>query len=188
MEKLKKTFLSGLTLFLPIFLLYIIFNEAINHIRELIIMPISELLPDETFLGIPFTHLFAMIIFILIVLLVGLFTITIKGKKLIDKFESSVPGFTLIKNFLNSDDEVTQAGIKVCLAFIDDVWHYAFIIEDHNNGMLTVFIPDAPNFTGGDVVFMKEEQIKRLNISTKEAGKRLMQLGFGSKDIFNELK
>lgn len=146
-------------------------------------MPISDFLPKETFMGVSFTNLFAMIIFVLIVLFVGLFTITATGKKFIEKIESTVPGFSIIKNFLNSEDEVSQSGIKVCLAYIDEVWHYGFIIEDHKNGMLTVFIPDAPNFTGGGVVFMKEEQIKRLDISTKEAGKRIMQLGLGSKEI-----
>src|SRR4029453_15892903 len=85
-------------------------------------------------------------------------------------FSKIIPGFSLIRKLFHEQDEDSK--IKSALAYIDDAWLFAFILEEKNDaGLLTVFVPSAPIPTSGNVYLMREEQVKRLDIKTSEVVK-----------------
>ncbi len=75
--------------------------------------------------------------------------------------------------------------MKVALANIDDAWLVAFIVEEHGDGMLTVFVPSAPTPTAGNVYFMTEQQVRRVDVPVSSAVKCIMQLGVGSNELIH---
>ncbi|HMS65309.1 MAG TPA: hypothetical protein PKD83_08675 [Ignavibacteria bacterium] len=189
MKILKNLFLNGLSFILPFVLIIFIVKEGVSYIHVLVVDPIEKFIPKETLMGIEITNLVAFGIFMILVFTCGLFLLTKPGKKLILKIGKIIPGYNLLRSVVHDEDELNDSKLIVCLAKPDESWQYGFIIETHLSGMYTVFVPDAPNFLGGSVFFLKEEQVKKLDISPKQAWRLIMQLGFGSKEIFdNKIK
>jgi uncharacterized membrane protein len=93
-----------------------------------------------------------------------------------------VPGYTLFKTIAEGAAG-GRGDMKVALANIDDAWLMSFIIEEHADGMLTVFVPSAPTPMAGTIYFLTEQQVKRLDVPVAAAVKCIMQLGVGSREL-----
>lgn len=77
----------------------------------------------------------------------------------------------------------TDHEVKVALANLDYAWVIAFIVEEQANGLLTVFVPSAPTPTAGSLYFLREEQLRRVDVPMSEAIHCLMQLGVGARSL-----
>ena len=75
-----------------------------------------------------------------------------------------------------------KAGVAV--ATIRDSDMLAFIVEEHDNGDFTVFVPSAPTPTIGSVHCMRPEKVRKLDVPMSAAVNSLMQWGIGSKELF----
>jgi uncharacterized membrane protein len=179
-----KLFLKGLLILIPLIFVIFILSTAFDYI-QLIFKPFEELLPSQPIFGFAVKKILTVITFILIVLILGLITNSKFGQWILKKGEVFVPGFILIRTVLFGNLGREKNKMKACIASIDDAWLFGFIIEEHESGMLTIFIPSAPAPTGGNIYFMNENQIKRIEASPKEVIKYIMQFGFGSKNILD---
>ena len=74
---------------------------------------------------------------------------------------------------------------EVVLVDIEEVWQIGFLIERLDDDLNAVFIPGAPNPMSGDVVFVKWDRLKILDISGISAMKILKKLGIDSKAILS---
>jgi uncharacterized membrane protein len=63
---------------------------------------------------------------------------------------------------------------------LNGAWALSFIVEEHASGMRTVFVPRAPT-SAGNLYFMTEDQIRRLNVPVAAAMKTITRLGVGSR-------
>ncbi|MDQ3020333.1 MAG: hypothetical protein M3R36_07155 [Bacteroidota bacterium] len=184
-EYVKGILIRGIILLIPLFLIVFIVKSILGLLEELI-HPIEGMLPSGSLFGLGMTRLTAFAIFILIVIVFGIFTTSKRGSKLNEKIENIVPGLKILKSILLGHQEMENNNLKVCLATIDDAWLYGFIVEEHESGMLTVFVPDAPSPVSGSVYFMSEKQVKRLDITAREVIKHIMQFGAGSKTVIDK--
>lgn len=181
-----KLFIKGLLLTLPIIFIIFILSTAFDYI-EMLFRPIYAFLPETPVFGLTVKNLLTVVLFVIIVFFLGLFSGTKPGQWIFKKAEMYVPGFSLLKNFLSDDSNIGNKKIKSCLARIDEAWLFGFIIEEHDNGLITVFITGAPSPTSGTIYFLKEDQIRRLTVPSSEIVKKIMQLGYGSKDIIDSV-
>ena len=178
-----RTLLAGVLSLAPILLLVWL---AVRIVKALgaVLNPIANHLPFRSALGLDAPDITAAGILIVFSYLAGLFArtavargVSLRAERLILR---KVPGYTLIKSVVHGAVGESP-DVKVCLASIDDAWLLAFIMEERpDQEFRTVFVPSAPTPTAGNVYFMTETQIRRLNIPVSAAVKCIMQLGVGS--------
>jgi len=186
--KLFKNFwsilLEGTLFLLPI----VIIVYLLKFVKDFI-SPISNILPEGGIFGLGMKNIASIIILLTLLVAAGIMSRSGFGRIYNDIVESIfskiVPGFSVIKKLMNvKGDSYEDKKIKAALAYIDDAWLFAFILEEKNDaGLLTVFVPSAPIPTSGNVYLMREEQVKRLDIKTSEVVKCITQLGIGSGKI-----
>lgn len=184
----KNFFFDGLMFLLPLAFIIFLFSFLVGIIID-IITPITEILPKVTILGQSMPKLSALVILFLIILLCAAIGRSRTGSIISERLEGLVakviPGFSIIKNLFYEQKEIyNDKKIKPALALIDDAWLFAFILEEKNDAdLLTVYVPSSPIPTSGNVYLMTEQQIKRLDITVKEAVTCITQLGIGSGKI-----
>jgi len=68
----------------------------------------------------------------------------------------------------------------VVLAGFNDAWQIGFQIEALKNGLVTVFVPDAPNPKSGTIHLITSDRVKFVDIAPAAALECLRRLGAGS--------
>jgi len=56
-------------------------------------------------------------------------------------------------------------------------------MEEHDNGLLTVFVPSTPVLTVGNLYIVEPERVTRLTAGASEVADCISQWGMGSKKI-----
>jgi uncharacterized membrane protein len=62
----------------------------------------------------------------------------------------------------------------------------AFITDEHDNGMFTVFVPSGPAPTAGFVYHIKPENLTKIDYPLDHAMRTIVSLGVGSKNILEK--
>jgi uncharacterized membrane protein len=184
---IRSTLVGGVMFLIPLAVILFVLvkaHEAVGRIIE----PLSHALPISDVAGIGVAKLLAALVLLLFAFFMGLFARTDLGSRVGTRIETAVlrkvPGYTLLKNMTKEPATAEfDHKMKVALANIDDAWLIAFIMEEAKQGLLTVFVPSAPTPTAGSLYFLKEEQVRRLDIPVGDAVKCIMQLGVGSADL-----
>ena len=180
----KTTVIGGVLFLVPLIVLALLLGKAWQFAAQAF-KPIEALVPGGGTVAIIAVDLLAVLVLVLIGFLAGLVVRTAYGSRMRDRLEQLVlrklPGFTLLKSMAHGIIR-NEAGssVQVALANIEDSWVLSFIMEQHPDGLLTVFVPSSPTPVGGSVYYMTEAQVKRLDIPVSEAVTCIMQLGIGS--------
>lgn len=184
-KKLRMIFVKGLLFVIPV-LFFSYIAVIVFNFFSILINPLINILPKDGYLSVPLQKLTTVFILFIIILIFGFLVNKGLGATFISKVEFIIPGFALIKRIFTRDAEFLDRKAHTCIVTIDDAWLFGLIIEEHKSGMVTVFVPGAPNPTSGNVYFFTKDQVKHLDIPFQEAMKRLIQFGYGSKDILDD--
>jgi len=188
LESFKNFLLDGILFLLPVGFMIFLLNFLTGIIMDLI-NQVSDFLPQYFAIAHEMPKLSVLIVLIFLVVISGLLSRSaigeMLGKRLEDIVSKIVPGFSVIKQLFSEPKEMFGGKkIKSALALIDDAWLFAFILEEKNDAdLIVVFVPSSPVPTSGNVYLMKEEQLKRLDITVKETVRCITQLGIGSSKI-----
>ena len=99
---------------------------------------------------------------------------------------SMIPGYTLIKGMTETATGKETENLKeVVLVDIEEVWQLGFLMEMIDDDLAVVYIPGAPSPTSGDVVFVKRDRLKILDIPGLSALKISKKLGLDAKAILD---
>ena len=207
MERLKSftkmTLLGGLVVILPVALLAITFTWVLNLIRKLI-KPITNLilnLIEITGLQFPSNvkELFAITIAILVILticfIVGIVIRTKVGKYLHKQVEKKIlvrfPLYNLFREtilqFLGTK-RMPFSKVAVANIFGNETMVTALITDEHDNGMVTVFVPTGPNPTSGNIYHLKEEFVHPIDVPVEDTMRSIISCGAGSRSILGKAK
>ena len=69
------------------------------------------------------------------------------------------------------------------LVEIEDALVPAFIIEEHNDGRFTVFVPSVPTPFAGAVYILSRPRVHPVDVPFKQALQSISRWGSGSKDL-----
>jgi len=189
MRFFKTTIFGGLLFLVPVVLLIIIIQKAFELIDKLL-NPLTERFKGNLIGGIAFHHLIAGIALVLLCFFAGLFARTRIAKRFINWLENSVlgfvPGYQFIKSIGKTITGLEEREMEVVLARVDDGWQISFLIEQIDENMFTVFVPDAPSPWSGSVYHMEKDKIMATDMTQKEAMACIRQLGFGSATILKK--
>ncbi len=191
---IKRYFLSGLAVLIPVFGTYLILRFIIQSADRLIqsILPL-RFHPIEL-LGINIPG-FGLIITITLILFVGLIARLYIGKKLVhlgDRIISKIPFgrsiYSSIKQFtssiLSNTDKRFQSVVLVEYPR-KDCWVIGFLTSDTQAGiakhfasdMVNIFVPTTPNPTSGFLIIVPKSTTIPLNMGIDQAFKLLITGG-----------
>lgn len=177
---------------LPVLVVLVVARHAVKLLADAL-QPVAELLPAQQLAGIVAADLLALAAIVLLCFAAGLFVGTGIGRRMNDRLERivlrKVPGYTLLKGAAHGLAGLeTKSELAVALARIEDAWVLAFIVERHDDGLSTVFVPSAPTPAAGSIYYLTDDRLKPLDVPVAEALACVMRLGVGSREMLARAK
>ena len=183
---LKRYFLSGLLIWIPIWVTIIVIKFFVELLDQTILLiPIKYRIPG---LGV--------IITLLTILLTGMLVANFIGKKIIYIWDNFIDHIPMVRSIHTGVKQVLQTVItpegqafrKVVLVEFPraGVWSVAFITGENtkefernlkNKALVTVFIPTTPNITSGFLIITRSKDIIEIDMNINDALKYIISLG-----------
>jgi len=189
LQSIKTALLTGLLIVLPAWLALLLLLKVLAKLAVMV-KPIASKLPDT----INHPQLVAVVVFLLVCLLVGLLVHTTAGlaigKRLTDNILNRIPGYQALSNItrqfssVESNDNFKPALIDVedgCLA-------PAFLIENHEDGQITVFMPSVPTPMAGAIFIMPSDRVHPIDVPVATMMKCISKWGEGTSELLASLK
>jgi uncharacterized membrane protein len=154
-----------------------------------LVRPVAALLPE----WIPAENILALLLVLIVCFVVGVAVRTRIGRAIRGRMEMSffgrIPGYTMIRGLTQRlAGEATQNVWKPALAEIEDALVPAFIIEEHDDGRLTVFVPSVPTPFAGAVYVLNRTRVHPIDVPFAQAIQSISKWGSGSKDLVAAMK
>ena len=160
------TFLGGFLVILPGYLAILALNKMIKGLIGLtfiFLKPIAAMLGlAESEIAIPI----ASIIFIIICFIAGLIVKSSYGrifKKSLEPIFMKIPGYLLIRSIIRRIARMEESqNMSVAFVALGEVYEAlspGFLVEHHDNGFYTVFVPTVPTPTVGNIYLIPEDKV-----------------------------
>jgi uncharacterized membrane protein len=184
---IRTTVIGGLLFLVPLTALIIVLAKSVKFTQKFV-EPLTDHIPFESIIGLETPVLGAILVLILCCFLFGLYARTPLAKNSVKKVEalvlSKVPGYDLLKGMSESLVGLEDASAyPVVILTLDDVGQIALLVEEGDDGLVTVFVPDSPSPRSGGVFFVKREVITRVDVPLPVAMKCLKKFGVGSAEL-----
>ncbi len=182
-ELVTSTVIGGLFIVVPVYLALVLLVKGMKSVAGLV-RPIAALLPD----WIPAEAFFSLVLVLVVCFLVGAAVRTRPGQVVRERVEKvffeRLPGYGLLRSLTqrlaNDSDDVAW---KPALVELEEALVPAFIIEELDDGRLTVFVPSVPTPLAGAVYILSRERVHALDIPFTQAIRSVSRWGSGSKDL-----
>lgn len=187
---IKTTLLGGFTVLLPIAILATVFNWLYSLITGAL-EPLTKTIWGQAVLV---THVITALIIIIISFLLGVAIKTALGKYIYETIEKEllckIPGYNTTKDivfqFLGKKKN-SFSSVALVNLFNNETMVTAFITDEHNNGITTIFMPTGPNPTSGNIYHVKSSNVHKVDIPIEEAMRSIISCGAGSTNIMKNL-
>ena len=190
-EFFKTTIVGGLFVLLPVILVYLALSEVIGVLIAMA-TPIADLFFPGKFEEAEFPVLVALALLIGISFVLGVIMLSDTGRRFGNWIERIILGRlpaynaikSLTKGFAGSQEE---SSFKPALLKSDDGnKEFAYIVEDHGDGNLTVMLPWAPTPFAGSVKIVPQDRVEPLTVGMGQLTETLSHWGIGAKDLLGE--
>jgi len=187
-EFTKTTLIGGVLVILPIYVSVLLLLKTLAGVVALI-SPVTAQLPAGTQLR----QLVAALIVLAACFVAGLVVRTAPGMRAKNALETylleRIPGYTLVRGLAGrvagrDDTEV----FAVALAEIEEALVPAFIVERHEDGRYTVFVPSVPTPAAGAVYILPPERVHLVDVPFTQAVAVISQWGAGSSRLVAAIK
>ena len=182
------TLVSGLLVIVPIYLAVLLLLKAMQSVAGLA-RPFAVLLPA----WLPAEHVLSLLLVLIVCFLVGAAVRTPTGHAIREPIERSfferMPGYSLIRSLTQRVAGKGEENVwKPALVEIEEALVPAFIIEELEDGRLTVFVPSVPTPFAGAVYILNPQRVHPLDIPFTQALKPISRWGSGSKELVAAMK
>lgn len=182
-EFIARRLTAGVLIVAPLYLAVLLLLKAAKSMAGLV-KPISSLLPK----WLPADHLLSLLLVLVICFLIGVLVGTRRGRVFWEEAGNSllekIPGYGLIRSLTRQvAGESRDKTWKPALAEIEDALVPAFIIEELEDGRLTIFVPSVPTPLAGAIYILAAGRVHPLDIPFTQAIKTISRWGSGSKDL-----
>jgi uncharacterized membrane protein len=182
------TLVGGLLLLVPLYLAVLLLLKAMASLVK-IVAPLAKLLPD----WIPAADILSLILVLLVAFVLGAALRTRLGRRAREQIERSfferIPGYALFRSLTQQLAGQGRENVwKPALAEIEDALVPAFIIEEHDDGRFTIFVPSVPTPLAGAVYVLPPDRVHPLDVPFTEAVKSVSRWGSGCKELVAAMK
>lgn len=176
---IKTTLLGGLLVLLPTLIVAAALQKAFG-IAVGIVRPVEKALPDATVMGATMPHVTAVLLILVVCFVAGLLAQTGLGQRVARALEQRIldriPGYALVRSML-SGTLPTERPVEVALVEMESMQCFAFVMERHANGYVTLFVPSAPTPTSGSVFFVEASRVRVIDATIKDTLNCISRLG-----------
>src|ERR1700751_2078089 len=182
------TLVAGLLVLAPIYLAVLLVLKAMRSLST-VMGPLAKLLPA----WLPGAQILSLLLVVIVCFLTGLGVRTGIGHAIWEQIEKSLlqklPGYPLLRSLTQRlAGESEDRARSPALAEIEDALVPAFIIEELDDGRLTVFVPSSPTPLAGAIYILTPERVHPLNVSFTQAVKAVTRWGLGSKALVEAMQ
>jgi len=182
-EFVTSTVVGGLFIVVPVYLAIVLLLKGMQAVAGLV-QPFAVLLPD----WIPAENLLSLIMLLTLCFLVGLAVRTRSGRAARERMEivffERLPGYGLLRSLTQRlAGDTDEEAWKPVLVEIEDALVPGFIIEEHDDGRFTVFVPSVPTPLAGAVYVLDRERVHILDVPFTQAIRTISRWGSGSRDL-----
>jgi uncharacterized membrane protein len=183
-EFVVSTLVGGLLVLAPLYLAVLLLIKAAQTLVG-VVRPLAMLLPE----WLPAEHVLSLALVLVICFLVGAAARTAGLRMLRDRIRRKVldriPGYELLRSLTQrlagTGDEHTW---EPALIDTDDgALVPAFIIEECDNGCVTVFVPSVPTPLAGAVYILSRDRVHPLDVPFAQAIKPISRWGSGCREL-----
>jgi len=182
-ELIVNTVVGGALVLLPIYLAVLLLLKGMQSIGGLV-RPIAALLPD----WVPGENVWSLLIVLIMCFAVGAAVRTRIGRAAREEVEKTffgrVPGYAMLRSLTQRmAGEGDQNVWKPVLAELGDGLVPAFIVEELDDGRVTVFVPSVPTPFAGGVQILSPDRVHLVDIPFTQTIKSISRWGSGSRDM-----
>ncbi len=184
-----KNFLKGILVILPAALIIFILLWLYELISRFV-QPVTEFLLSKISVGESFAEIISITITLLSLVLIGWLASTGPGLGAIRALERAIlrraPGYKILKEIATRfASSKKQPFSRAALVRLTEQGHYAtgFITDEHKNGIFTVFVPESPIPTSGQIYHLSAEWVQPLDAPVEEVMQSIFGCGVGSKKL-----
>jgi uncharacterized membrane protein len=188
---LRTTLVGGFTFLLPLVLMAWLLQKAMKLAGQLA-KPALALLPESLAGGVIIGAIETATALLIIAFAAGLMARTELGQRFMAWVENSLvgsmPQFNFVRGIAESVDESHDSNVDVVLVPADAGWALGLVFEPGDGAVVPVFLPGAPQWTSGSVVFADRANVRPAGIDFVEAMKIMKKLGVGSGNVVKALE
>ena len=182
-ELLTSTVIGGVFIVVPVYLAVLLLLKGMKSAASLV-RPVAVLLPD----WLPAEQFFSLVLVLVACFFVGAAVRTKAGQIAREKIERTfferLPGYALLRSLTQRlAEDGDETAWKPALVELEDALVPAFIIEELEDGRLTVFVPSVPTPLAGAVYILTRERVHLLDVPFTQAIRSVSRWGAGSKEL-----
>ena len=191
MDFLKATAAGGFFVLLPIVLLYLILAEMLELVVALA-TPIADLFPKGTFDEAQFPVLLAIILILGASFLIGLVMYSQVGRSFgswVERFFlGRLPMYKALKRLTRGFGQVQggKAFKPAMLKSTQGEQEIVYVIEEHNDGQMTILVPRAPAAFTGPIKIVSKDAIEMIDANLGDVSKVLSHWGVGVGELLGK--
>ena len=182
-ELVTSTVIGGVFIVVPLYLAVLLLLKGMKSAASLV-RPVAVLLPD----WLPAEQFFSLILVLVACFFVGAAVRTKAGQIAREKIERAfferLPGYALLRSLTQRlAEDGDETAWKPALVELEDALVPCFIIEELDDGRLTVFVPSVPTPLAGAVYILARERVHPLDVPFTQAIRSVSRWGSGSKEL-----
>ncbi len=188
---IKTTLLGGIVVILPASILFLIFGWIFGKLLDLI-RPLSELLKTEAGMQEALAVIAALTTVIGVCFVIGLFVRTRIGKWAFNLVESKIlfriPTYTLVRETVlqfSGAKRFPFSSVAMVRLYHSETLTTGFVMNIHDSGYQTVFIPTGPNPTSGMIFHVLNKDVFPINVDVQETMRVIFNCGGGSNRLLD---
>ena len=179
----RTTLIGGVLIVLPIYVSILLLAKSLAIVVKLL-SPVTAQIPA----AMDFPQFIAIAILIAVCFIAGLIVRTGLGLRLQRAVERNlldrIPGYTLVRGLAarmagREQDEM----FAVALVEMGDGLVMAFVVERHDDGAYTVFVPSVPTPAVGAVFIVAKERVHLVDVPFAKAASVISKWGAAARDI-----
>lgn len=179
---------GGLLVLVPLYLAVLLLLKAMGSLVK-IVAPLANLLPD----WLPAADILSLILVLLLAFVLGAALRTGMGRVVRERIEKSfferIPGYAIFRSLTQQLAGQGRENVwKPALVEIEDALVPGFIIEQHDDGRFTVFVPSVPTPLAGAVYVLTPERVHPLDVPFTQGIKPVSRWGSGCKELVAAMK
>jgi len=185
LKRLRSHIVTGFIFIMPVLITIAVLGKFWGKLMKIGGM-ISGLLRVDTVFG-PSGDAVIAVVFVLFVCVLAGFLIRVSFLKRISeridqRLNDLIPGYSQIRSQTTKKvglEEEEDPLFEACLVKVQELSQPGYIIEQNPDGTQTVFVPQAPSFTSGQVYVVDPGRIRKLDIDSAALNAHLVRLGKG---------
>jgi uncharacterized membrane protein len=183
LQSITQAFIAGVLFVLPVYLAILLLLKAAKSLGGLV-KPLARLLPE----WFPAETLLSFLLVSVVCLLVGMGLRTSLGKAARTRIENSllqkIPGYEVFRSMTRQlAGESGESAWKPALAEIEEALVPAFIVEELDDGLFTVFVPSVPTPLAGAIYILTAARVHPVDVPFTQAIKAITRWGSGSREL-----